>query len=166
MILPRVRFTVRRMMIVVAVAPVVMAIYLTPDALFGAFILSDLMLAFAGYLLARDRRPWSVRAVGISAVVVNIFNAILCVYHQDMMAVLGMALGAFFGVSMVLGFGMAWATAEARRGAVHRLSLILACLSVPARAGADNDAPHRMAPPAGFPRFPNLPWIGQSAQGN
>ena len=116
MILPRVRFTVRRMMIAVAVAAVVMAIYLTPDGLFGAFILSGLMLASAGYLLARDRRRWSVRAFGISAVSVNIVNAIFCVYYQDMLGALGMALGSFFGVSLVLGFGMAWATAE--RGGV------------------------------------------------
>ena len=160
MILPRVRFTVRRMMIAVAVAAV-MAIYLTPDGLFARSILSGLMLASAGYLLARDRRRWSVRAFGISAVSVNIVNAIFCVYYQDMLGGSGngprLILRRLLGPRVRDGLG----DREARWGVAHRLSLILACLLVPTLAGAPTTMlltawPHRLAFLASQPALDRL----------
>src|SRR5690349_17630477 len=78
-----------------------------------------------------------------------------------MLGVLCMALGSFCGITMVLGFGVAWATAEAQRGVTHRLSILLACLSVPMLAGAPTTMlltawPHRLAFLASQPALERL----------
>jgi hypothetical protein len=128
--LPRVRFTIRHLMLAVAVVASSLFLLRTLGGPLFAFVLAALMLAFASWLPARARLKRPALWFAISAIVTNGGVAVLCVYFRNMVGMLGMALGSFYGISVVLGLGVTWAAEATRRDANPRRSPLVAWASV------------------------------------
>jgi hypothetical protein len=122
---PRVRFTVRWMMVVVAVVAGLLFLYVSFG---GAYlVLAGLALLLSGscWGLVRDRRQLSVAGFSGSVLAANIAVATACIYGFGFCGDLGLILGCVFGCPMALGLGAAWATAATRQDAPSRRSPLL-----------------------------------------
>jgi hypothetical protein len=112
--LGRPRFTILRLMAVVALVAVFRWLLRQPDGMPFAVALGGGVLALTCWAVVRGRcRPAAV-SFGASVVVANGLVAPLCVYcHGSGWP--GVYVGLFCGIPMALGFGIAWAVAATRR---------------------------------------------------
>jgi hypothetical protein len=111
--LPRLRYTIGRLMAGVAYAAVLLWLLRYADGVPFAVGLGGLTLAFASWAAVRgQRRPASICFVA-SVIAANGLVVPLCVYQQGW-GWGGVYIGLLGGVPMILGFGTAWAVAAAR----------------------------------------------------
>ena len=113
-----VRFTIWRLMAVVAIAAIFFWLLHEPDGLPFAVGIGGLTLAFTCWAVVPGRRRPAVIAFGGSVVVANGLVAPLCVFCHGS-AWPGVFAGVFYGIPMALGFGIAWAVAATRTDAAH-----------------------------------------------
>jgi hypothetical protein len=127
--LPRIRFTIRSLMIAVAVVAVVLA--LSPSGWF-LFLPTALYLSPAVLLwwMFRHFRRLATWGFGATATLASGGCAVQCIYHQNFNEIASEALTMFVASPLILGLGAAWATAALRRDAARRPSPISAKASV------------------------------------
>jgi hypothetical protein len=108
-----VRFTIRRMMAVVALVAFVLWLLQHPDGLPFAIGVCALVAAFGCGLSVRGRRREA--AIGFIASTMTATAAVIpfCVYLQGWALIVAF-IGMVFGLPLTLGFGTAWAMAAIR----------------------------------------------------
>jgi hypothetical protein len=126
MILPRVRFTVRRMMVAVAIVAFALFVYRTLGR--AAIPLGVVGLPIAGvcHHWARTRPRWTAWGFWASALAINLFVAALDTYALCLGGLVMMAVLALLGFSLALGLGSAWATGLAASGRDSAATVALA----------------------------------------
>jgi hypothetical protein len=115
-----VRFTIGRLMAVVAFAAIVGWLLRDPGRWPFVIGFGGIALAFTCGVLVRGRRRAASVCFGVSVVAANGFVAPLCVYCQGSWWVIA-SVGLLGGIPMALGFGTAWAI-EATSPALERLA--------------------------------------------
>ncbi len=122
---PPVRFTIRSLMIAVALAGGLLAVARSPIALVVAFGLLYLAMIGVMWWMFRGFRRLSACCFGVVAALINTLSAALCIFLLNLSGVVLISLGWLLAFPIVIGTGAAWATAATRRGAMpHRSSFL------------------------------------------
>jgi hypothetical protein len=118
------RFTIRSMMITVAIVAVFLGLYeLMGDILLVAlFNVAYLGLIGVWWWMLRGFRRLSALCLGISAVAANFSCFVLCIYFATMMGMFVALMIWLASFPFILGAGSAWALKSTRRNAVGRRS--------------------------------------------
>jgi hypothetical protein len=126
---PPVRFTIRSLMIAVAVVAGLLAVLLSPIALVvasGLFYLALIVVPCAliglPWWLRRGFRRLSALWFGVVAALSNTSIAALCVYLPDFLGAILMFVGWLFTFPIVISAGAAWANVATRQVAKPRRS--------------------------------------------
>ncbi len=104
------RFTIRRLIAVVAFAAVLLWLLHAPQRRLLGISLGGLALAVGCWAAVRGHCRRAAIGFGISILAANVLVASLSVYQQGW-GWIGEAAGIFCGIPMILGFGTAWALA-------------------------------------------------------
>ncbi|MFI5456748.1 MAG: hypothetical protein ACHRXM_14980 [Isosphaerales bacterium] len=123
------RFTIRTLMIVVAISAGILALYQTfggPGLLMACFGLSYIGLIGVLWSMFRGFRRLSALCFGIAAALANVGCFLVCVYRQGIDRVLLMSLVWLVPIPIMLGAGVAWAVNATHRNAVPRRSALVA----------------------------------------
>ena len=123
---PLVRFTIRGLMIAVAIVAGLLALSRWPEGLVVAFGLLYLSLIVVLWRMFRGFRRLSALCFGVVATVANIGCAALCISSLNMGGAFDMILGWFISFPMITATGGAWASAATRRIARSRRAPLLA----------------------------------------
>jgi hypothetical protein len=124
--LGRLRFTIFRLMVIVALAAVFFWLLHEPDGLLFAVATGGFALAFISWALVRGRRRSAAICFVASVVVANGLVAPVCIYCHGA-GWPGVFAGLFGGIPTALGFGTAWAVAATRSGVDHTGSALVPC---------------------------------------
>jgi hypothetical protein len=124
--LSRVQFKVRSLMIAVAVVAGLVAVALSPIGLFVALGLLYVSLFGVWWWVFRGFRRLSGLCFGVVGASVNTLSAAVCVYLLNTRVFVLMFIGWFSAFPIVMGAGVAWASAATRRTASPRRCPLLA----------------------------------------
>jgi hypothetical protein len=122
----RLRFKLRSLMITVAVVAGLLAMALSPTGLAVTFGLLYLALIGVQWWMFRGFRRLSVLCFGVGVALVNILSATLCVYLLNLSSAFLMFIGWLVAFPVIIGTGVAWASAATRRSARPRRSPLVA----------------------------------------
>jgi hypothetical protein len=122
----RLRFTIRSLMIAVAIVAGLLALSLWPEGFAVAFGLLYLSQIAVLWSMFRGYRRLSAFCFGLEAAVANAWCAVCCIYLLSMGGLALMFVGWFLAFPFLLGIGAAWATAATRRSDRARRSPLLA----------------------------------------
>jgi hypothetical protein len=123
---PPVQFTIRRLMIAVAITAGLLAASVLPNGLAVAFGLTYLLLIGGTWWMFHGFRRLSALSFGVVAALNNILIAGLCIHRLNYGGFMLMLLVWLLAFPIVLGAGTAWATAVTRRAARPHRSPFLA----------------------------------------
>ncbi|HZW34371.1 MAG TPA: hypothetical protein VFF52_26850 [Isosphaeraceae bacterium] len=121
-----VRFTIRSLMIAVAVAAGLLNALVSPIGLVVAFGLAYLALIGGTWWMFHGFRRLAALSFGVVAALNNIVSAGVCIHRLNMGGVMLMFLVWLLAFPFVFGAGAAWATAVTRRAARPQRSPFLA----------------------------------------
>jgi hypothetical protein len=124
--LPHVRFTIRSLMVTVALVAGLLALSLSPTGLVVAFGVEYLALIAVLWRLFRGFRRLSALCFGVVAALGNTSCAVLSIYCLNRDGIVVVSLGWFFAFPLMIGIGVAWASLATRREALPRRSPLLA----------------------------------------
>ena len=120
------RFTIRSLMIAVAVVAGLLALVLSPHGLAIAFGLLYFALIGVLWWMFRGFRKLAALCLGVVAAAIFIWCTGLCIYCLNMGGFFWMIVIWFFAFPIILGSGGAWAAAATRRRSRPRRSPLLA----------------------------------------
>ncbi len=120
------RFTIRRLMIAVAVVAGLLALALSPIGLVAAFGLLYLALIGVLWWMFRDFGRLSAFCFVGVATLINALSAALCIYLLNLGGVMLMFLGWLSAFPIVISTGVVWASSAKRRTARPQRSPLLA----------------------------------------
>jgi len=123
------RFTIRTLMIVVAISAGILGVYQTfggPGLLIACFGLSYIGVIGNLWSMFRDFRRLSALCFGIAAALANVGCFLGCVYFLSMSVIVLMSLVWLVPFPIMLGAGASWAAKATHRNAVPRRSALVA----------------------------------------
>ena len=127
---PRLRFTIRSLMIAIAVVAGLMALPRAWAVLAVVFSIPSLALTVAAWLAFRGRRRLAAVCFGILAVLANGLYAVLCMAPDVYLDILLVVAWFVIVLPALGGVGIAWASLSTREGAAPRRSASVAWLAV------------------------------------